>query len=126
MYEYVALFGSICMGFDKETMRKMFPNLAREVDFDDNRVGINSVRTDPPSGENASSGRFSRYSPDVIDFIRRCDTIEQAEEIIVYMEERGEIEERYADKLRTQLRTDGVRSFGSKKEHDYYIKRGEQ
>jgi hypothetical protein len=113
------------MAFDKETIRKMFPNLARELDVDDNRFAINSVRTDSSAGENASSKHFSNYTPDVIDFIRRCDTTGQALEIIAYLEKRGEIEKQYAVKLRKQLRVNGVRSFGPKKEHDYYLKHGE-
>jgi hypothetical protein len=106
-------------------MRKIFPNLAKEMNLDDNRVSINSVRTDASAAENASSKRFSHYMPDVIDFIRRCDTAEQAEEIISYLEKRGEIEKQYGAKLRKQLRVDGVRSFGPKKEHDYYLRHGE-
>ena len=113
------------MAFDKETMRKMFPNLAKELDLDDNKVAINSVRTDASTAEDAASKRFSHYMPDVIDFIRRCDSTKQAEEIIAYMEKRGEIEKQYAAKLRKQLRINGVRSFGPKKEHDYYLKHGE-
>lgn len=113
------------MGFDKETMRKMFPNLAKELEDDENKVAINSVRTDSPSGEKASSRAFVYYNPDVIDFIRRCDTEKQAEEILVYMEKRGEIDKQYASKLRKQLKTKGVRSFGPKKEDDYYLKHGE-
>jgi hypothetical protein len=113
------------MAFDKETMKRMFPNLAKELDPDDNKVAINSVRTDTPTGESASSKRFVHYMPDVIDFIRRCDAIEQAEEIIAYMERKGEIQRQYADKLRNQLKKEGLRSFGPKKEHDYYLKHGE-
>jgi hypothetical protein len=116
---------SEALAFDKETMKKMFPNLAKEFDVDDNRVAINSVRTDSSAGENASSKRFSHYMPDVIDFIRRCDLAKQAEEIITYMEKTGEIGKQYAAKLRKQLRVNGVRSFGPKKEHDYYLKHGE-
>ena len=111
------------MAFDKETMKRMFPNLAKELDPDDNKVAINSVRTDAPTGEHASSKCFVHYMPDVIDFLRRCDTEGQAEEIIAYVEGRGEIEKQYADRLRKQLK-EGVRSFGSKKEHDYYLKHG--
>lgn len=113
------------MGFDKETVRKMFSNLAKELEDDENKVAINSVRTDAPSGEKVSSGAFAHYNPDVIDFIRRCDTEKQAEEILVYMEKRGEIDRQYASKLRKQLKTKGIRSFGSKKEDDYYLKHGE-
>lgn len=111
--------------FDKETFKKMFPNLAKELEVDENKVTVNSVRTDNNTAEKASSQRFVNYVPDVIDFIRRCDTIEQAEEIIDFLEKRGEIEKNYSVKLKKQLREKGVRSFGSKKEQDYYLKHGE-
>jgi hypothetical protein len=111
---------------DKETLKKMFPNLAEEVQSDENKVSVNSVRTDPRTGEKAAaSERFIHYMPDVIDFLRRCDTQEQAEEIIAYMEKRGEIEKQYAERLRKQLEEKGVRSFGPKKEEGYYLNHGE-
>ncbi len=113
------------MEFDKKTLKKMFPNLARELETGENRVTVNSVRTNEQTAEKASSQRFVNYTPDVIDFIRRCDTDEQAEEIIAYLEKRGEIERQYAEKLRKQLKEKGLRSFGSKKENDYYLKHGE-
>jgi hypothetical protein len=113
------------MEFDKKTFKKMFPNLANEIDTDEDKVTVNSVRTDAQVAEEASSQRFINYIPDVIDFIRRCDTEEQAEEIITYLEKRGELKRPYAEKLRKQLREKGVRSFGSKKEKDYYLKHGE-
>ena len=112
------------MDFEKETFKKMFPNLARELESDEHNIGINSVRGDIQSGEKAVSEKFVHYEPDVIDFIRRCDTKEQAEEIIAYMEKRGEIKRQYAEKLRSQLRQKGVRSFGPKKEDNYYFKHG--
>jgi len=113
------------LGFDKEAFKKMFPNLAKELESDENKVSVNSVRTDVQTGEGAASERFVHYMPDVIDFIRRCDTEEQAEEIIAYMEKRGEIVKQYAERLRKQLKDKGVRSFGSKKEENYYLKHGQ-
>lgn len=114
------------MEFDKEAFKKMFPNLAKELGTDENKVAINSVRTDVTTGEKASSSeRFVHYMPDVIDFVRRCDTETQAEEIIEYLEKRGEIDRQYASKLRKQLKEKGVRSFGPKKEENYYFKHGE-
>jgi hypothetical protein len=111
---------------NRKSLKKMFPNLAREVGSEENRVSVNSVRTNNEAGEkHASRGRFTNYMPDIIDFIRRCDTAAQAEEILVYMEKRGEIDEQYAKKLREQLKEKGVRSFGTKKEHDYYLTHGE-
>ena len=113
------------MEFDEEAFKKKFPNLAKELESDENKVSVNSVRTDVQTGEDAASERFVHYMPDVIDFIRRCDTEEQADEIIAYMEKRGEIEKHYAEKLRKQLKDQGVRSFGSKKEENYYLKHGQ-
>jgi len=108
--------------YNKETFKKLFPNLAKELDKDENKVAVNSVRTNVQIGENAASRRFINYSPDVIDFLRRCDTEKQAEEIIAYMEKRGEIEKQYAENLRKQLKTKGIRSFGPKKEEGHYFK----
>jgi len=111
---------------DKKTFKKLFPNLAKELESSEYKSAINSVRTDTQTGERAASKKFVHYTPDVIDFIRRCDTEEQAKEIINYMEKKGEIEKQYAKKLRKQLKEKGVRSFGPKKEEDYYLKHGGQ
>jgi len=113
------------MEIDKETFRRMFPHLAREMELGESKVSIGSVRSDIKTGEKAATRKFVHYMPDVVDFIRRCDTEEQAEEIIDYMEKRGEISNQYAEKLRKQLREHGVRSFGPKKEEGYYFKYGE-
>ncbi|NWF87054.1 DUF2095 family protein [Candidatus Bathyarchaeota archaeon] len=114
------------MEFDKARFKKMFPNLAEELESGEHKVSTNSVRTDAQKGESAASKRFVHYIPDVIDFIRRCDTEEQAEEIIAFMEKRGEIRKQYAKRLRRQLRDKGVRSFGSKKEENFYLKHGQK
>ena len=113
------------MELDKKKFEKLLPNLVKELESSKNKVAINSVRIDVKTGEKAVSKRFVHYTPDVIDFVRRCDTEEQAEEIISYMEERGEIEKRYAKKLRKQLEEKGVQSFGPKKEENYYFKHDE-
>jgi len=114
------------MEFEKKRFKQMFPNLAGEMSTtSENRVAISSVRSDVSLGEVRASGsgsvkRFDNYMPDAVDFIRRCDNEKQAEEIIDYLEKRGEVSDEYALRLRKQLRAKGVRSFGSKKEDDYY------
>lgn len=110
------------MDIGKEKLRKMFPHLATELEDEDNKVPITSSRSDADAAEKAVSKRFDGYNPDVVDFIRRCDTEEQAEEIIEYLERRREINQGHAAKLRRQLKEKGVGSFGSKKEDDYYLK----
>ena len=98
----------------------MFPRLAEEMETDDSRYKISSVRSDVSVAERASAKRFDNYVPDAVDYIRRCDSIKQAEEIVDYLERRHEITGEYAQKLRKQLKTKGVRSFGPKKQDDYY------
>jgi len=100
----------------------MFPNIAKELETKEYRVSINSVRSDTETAEKASANKFVGYMPDVIDFIRRCDTNQQAEEIVDYLQRRGEISQEYALRLKQQLRKKGVRSFGTKKEEGYYLK----
>jgi hypothetical protein len=109
------------MNIEKEKFQKMFPNLTQEIESGNCKTKISSVRSDPHTGEKAVAKKFVGYTPDVIDFLRRCDKAEEAEDIICYLEKRGEISLEYATKLRKQLKTKGVRSFGSKKEDDYYL-----
>lgn len=112
------------MQVEKKRFRKMFPYLAEEMETRESGIAINSVRSDIQTGEIASSKRFVEYTPDVIDFIRRCDNEQQAEEIIDYLEKRGEVGRQYAQRLKKQLKEKGVRSFGPKKEEGYYLKKG--
>ena len=111
------------MDMKKEKFHKMFPNLADEMEKGTCETKIHAVRSDSATAEKAViSKKFAGYNPDAIDFLRRCDKPEQAEGIICYMEKRQEISPEYAKKLRKQLKTKGVRSFGAKKEDDYYLK----
>jgi len=112
------------MEIDKKRFKTMFPHLSREMENKQHRVGISSIRSDVHTGENASSKRFDGYMPDVIDFIRRCDNEQQAMEIIDFLEKRREIDSAYAQRLKRQLKTKGVRSFGPKKQDDYYSREG--
>ena len=113
------------MEVEKEHFKKMFPNLAKELEGREPTISVTSIRSNLQVGEGASTERVSSCMPDVIDFLRRCDNNQQAEEIINYLEKRGEVDSRYARKLRSQLKARGVRSFGSRKEEDYYSKQGD-
>jgi len=112
------------MEIDKKRFKTMFPHLSKEMENKQCQVAISSIRSDVQTGEHASSKRFDGYVPDVIDFIRRCDNEKQAEEIIDFMEKRNEINSAYSRRLKRQLREKGVRSFGPKKQDDYYSREG--
>ena len=94
------------------------------MNIGEHKISMNSIRSNPKTAEKKAKTKesLSNYDPDIIDFLRRCDTKQQAEEIIIYMENRGEITKSYAQKLRHQLKQKGLRSFGSKKEEGYYFK----
>jgi hypothetical protein len=112
------------METNRKSFKKMFPNLSKELEIDQNKVQINSVRVDPCEAEQSVSDAFRHYTPTAQDFIRRCDTEAQAEEIISFMEKKGELTKEQAGQLRTQLKKKGVRSFGPKKEENYYFRHG--
>ena len=114
------------MEVDKEKFRKAFPHLAEEIEKGVQAIRISAVRWDVEAGERlaqvGTGDPWAGYMPDVVAFIRRCDTEEQALEIIDYMERKGEITHEYAERLRRQLREKGLRSFGPKREPGYYFR----
>jgi hypothetical protein len=109
---------------EKKSFKKMFPNLAKELAGGESTVPIDSVLTNPEEAEKSIADRVHNYNPTVVDFIRRCNTETEANEIIAYLEKRGEVTKEHAQQLRKQLKQKGLRSFGSKKEPDYYFKHG--
>lgn len=105
---------------EKERIKKLFPHLYKEIEEGVAYIPLSSAKSRSEVEVIESVSAWSGYEPDVIDFIRRCKTIEQAEEIIAYMENRKEITRQRAKDLRTQLRKDGLRSFGSYKREGFY------
>ncbi|MCW4023715.1 MAG: DUF2095 domain-containing protein [Candidatus Bathyarchaeota archaeon] len=120
------------MAIEKKSFKKMFPKLYDELEEGENKVSIDAVRKTPEEEaeelqdalefEQSIPDKFRHFSPSAVDFIRRCDTHEQAEEIIAYLEKKGELSCEDAKKMRCQLKNEGLRSFGCKKEDNYYFK----
>ncbi len=111
-----------------ERILEHLPNLASEVQSSDAEVQIDGVRWEETDRTRQpvrkSEDRFSGYSPDVIDFLRRCATNEEALEIISFLETRGEINANHAKELRKQLQNRGLSSFGTKKSWGHYEREG--
>ena len=128
------------MAIDKESLKKMFPNLYKELEQGEVKISIDSLRRNPqeadgetteaaekevePKAATTTPDKLRHFNPNAVDFIRRCDTQVQAEEIIAYLQKKGEITEEYAEELRCQLKQEGVRSFGPKKEENHYFREG--
>jgi hypothetical protein len=130
------------MATDKKSLKEMFPNLYKELEEGEVKIPINAVRKDPfevegtefetesiPENDgqaepSCTPDKLRHFNPSAVDFIRRCDTETQAEEIISYMQKKGEITKEYAEELRCKLKSKGVRGFGPKKEEYFYFKEG--
>lgn len=109
-----------------EEFARLFPALSKELKDSQDSVKINGIRTEPetPSSRRQISGKnWQGYDPDVIDFIRRAKTKEDALEVINYMLHKGEISKDYATRLINQLNKHGLESFGSHKAPGYYFNR---
>lgn len=126
------------MAIDKESLKKMFPNLTKELEGGDVKISIDALRKNPEEAEadlaeiaeqaiepeasaTETPDKLRHFYPSAEDFIRRCDTDAQAEEIIAYLEKREEISKKQAQGLRVQLKRKGLRSFGPKKEENHYF-----
>lgn len=97
----------------KEEFRRRFLRLAMELGVSETEVKEWDKETDDLRG----------FIPTAIDYLTRCDSENEANRTIDYLERKREISEDYAERLRRQLKEKGVRSFGPKKEPDYYMRK---
>ncbi|TFF83707.1 DUF2095 domain-containing protein [Candidatus Thorarchaeota archaeon] len=110
---------------EDEEFQRAFPALAKEIrDNSTQTQKIDGVRIMSEEPEASPKGEKKTFLPDIVDYIRRCDTVNQAIEIIDFMVKQSEISTTDAKAIKSQLRTEGLRSFGSKKEKDYYLHHG--
>jgi hypothetical protein len=106
---------------EDEEFRRAFPALTKELEEGSTQAfKIDGVRT--VSEEN--NEEKVAFTPDVVDYIRRCDTLSQANEIVDFLAKQGEISPSQAKAIKSQLKSEGIRSFGSKKEKDHYLHHG--
>ncbi|MBD3205415.1 DUF2095 domain-containing protein [Candidatus Bathyarchaeota archaeon] len=104
---------------EKEEFKKRFPTLAKEIEEGEGKAGLN-FQVEKPEPKR----KFAGYDPDIVDFLRRCNTEEEALEIIEYMKDRDEITDEEANQYLEKLKEEGLRSFGTKKSPGYYEKEG--
>jgi hypothetical protein len=108
---------------DDDDFRRDFPALSKELEEGDMKsFKIDGVRT--MSEEPDSNVERMTFTPDVVDYIRRCDTVAQAEEIVDFLAKQGELTPSQVKAIKSQLKSEGIRSFGAKKEKDHYLHHG--
>lgn len=103
------------MSMSVDEFRRKYPNLAREV-LDGQGASL-SLRVDV-----GFSDPWRGYLPGVYDYLRRCKSVQEAEEVLEYLVRHGEISSEDADEIRRIIREKGLEYFGKRKEDDYYYK----
>lgn len=66
------------------------------------------------------------YVPNVFDYIRRCDSVEEAFQIIDFLVSRVELPEKVARVIKRRIMEKGLRFYGPKKQVDYYVEKYRQ
>lgn len=94
----------------EEEFKRAYPNLAEELEGSES-TAIEGVRTEEEQAERAAA-----RLPTVTDHLKRCESEDEALEIIDFFVESGEIPGDHGDELKRQLVTRGLRSFGEKRE----------
>lgn len=113
------------MGKLKKTFKDKYPNLSQELETQPPTLKLNVAKQDPPNAQSPTNP-LKGFIPTAIDYLRRCSTVEEAEEIISYLEESKEISSEEAKRLRHQLHNQGLESFGPKKTTGYYSRHNPQ
>lgn len=111
-----------------DDLKENFPNLHAEMTQKKMKVKIDHVKGDFFHSDKAdqtldSTDPFRNFEPSTIDFIRRAKTDIEAEEIIRFAENQGNISTEEAKKLLDELSKKGVRSFGLIKTPGHYFRK---
>ncbi len=109
---------------EKKDFKRLFPHIADEIETGASKVDLSKAIKPPRSTEPsyAEDRKYAGFQPNAVDFIRRCRTSQEAEEIINYLEKKGDISKEEAKELLKQLKENGLRSFGPHKEPGFYEK----
>ena len=94
---------------DEEELKDVFPVLSREIKSGEKGILEEESRT---SAGSKKVRKFQGYTPGATDFLCRCKTEKEAEEIIQYLLKKGEITEEHAEYLQNQMKEKGLEFFG--------------
>lgn len=109
---------------EKKDFKRLFHHIVDEIESGTSKVDLNKVKQPTLSTKLSykEERKYAGYQPGAIDFIRRCRNPQEAEEIITYLEKKGDITNEDAMVLRKRLNEEGLRSFGPWKEPGSYDK----
>ncbi len=99
-----------------DEFRRKYPALYNELFSQDSMsivVSFEKTIDDPWRG----------YIPGPVDYIRRAKSLDEALQVIDYLERHGEISSDEARMYREKLLNEGLDAFGPRKEDNYYYKK---
>jgi hypothetical protein len=116
--------------YSREEIESYLPNLVEELSSNQNppiQIPTTTQYKEPRTPDQVKESLRSQYDPDselfnpkTEDYLRRCSTLEEAKEIILFQLKIKEITNDQADKYLNLCEKHGVRYFGQKKEWGYY------
>ena len=109
--------GRVEKEIEEEEFKDVFPALFREIREGEKGIIKEELRT---SAGSKRERKFRGHAPGAIDFICRCKSDQEAEEIIDYLLRKGEITEEYANNLKKQLQEKGLEYFGEHRGPGHY------
>ena len=122
---------SVDQNINIEDLKEKFPHLYSELQDNSMAIKIDEVKEDLilstlKEEDKSPIDPLNNYDPNVFDFLGRAKTIEEGQEIINFLKNRGEISEHIATELIEKLQKEGIRSFGPKRSTGYYFKKAEE
>ncbi|WGI16975.1 DUF2095 family protein [Methanonatronarchaeum sp. AMET-Sl] len=114
-----------------ENLKEKFPKIYEDLKTSPT-IGIDEIKNPNETSCPANKNTEKQHSPikeetkipSIKDHLKGCETPQQAKEIIEYFKKQKEITKTQAKKLKKQLKTEGLRSFGEKREKGEIEKKG--
>ena len=124
----------ITLSYDKDDLNRKCPNMMSEIGEETKKIKIDSVYFDIEKenhGEQAKEVNLipqELINPGPIDFIRRCSTNEEANQILDYLLKRKEISQEEYKTFKTCIEKEGglsklISESGGFKEPGYYLRK---
>lgn len=98
---------------DLEEFKRRYPHLAKELI---DGVGVRKLSELLESDE-------PPLIPTAVDYLRRCNSIAEALEVLDYLTRTGQLEEEERKELEDKIVNEGLESLGPRKSFGYYSER---
>jgi len=106
----------ISISYSTNDVKKKFPHLFNELKKNNQKIEITGIKHPAKATEKSDE----IYYPTAEDFLRRCNTHEEALEILEFLLKRKEISKEKYTHLMNRLKNEGVECFGERKAWGYY------